>query len=95
MMLSYSAFQKSMASWLVSNGQEELLHWYAANAKNNLKILHALERCAAMIIQAIGHFKLGTNISPRDVSDLTKDIENAHLAHEVVNFNLLLEKWRR
>ncbi|KAL4338868.1 hypothetical protein AHAS_Ahas12G0253200 [Arachis hypogaea] len=80
---------------MVSNAQEELLQWYAANAKNNPKILHASERCAAGIIQAIGHFKLGTNISPRDVSDLTKDIENAHPAHEVVNFNLLLEKWRR
>ena len=71
------------------------MQWHAENAKDNPKILHASERCAAGIIQAIGHFNLGPKLSPRDVSDITKEVENAHPAHEVVNFNLLLEKWRR
>ncbi|KAL5545658.1 hypothetical protein UlMin_005345 [Ulmus minor] len=81
---------------MVSNAQEELLHWYAENAKNNPKIIHATERCAAGIIQAIGHFHLGPNISPRDVADFSEcSLENVNPGHEMVKFNLFYEKWRR
>ncbi|XP_061372139.1 sucrose-phosphatase 1-like isoform X1 [Gastrolobium bilobum] len=80
---------------MVSNAQEELLQWHAQNAKDNASILHASERCAAGIIQAIGHFKLGPNLSPRDVSDIAEDVENASPGYEVVKISLLIEKWRR
>ncbi|KAK7268148.1 hypothetical protein RIF29_20835 [Crotalaria pallida] len=80
---------------MVSNAQEELLQWHAQNAKDNPKVLHASERCASGIIQAIGHFNLGPNLSPRDVSDLGKDVENSSPSHEIVNFNLVFERWRR
>ncbi|KAL2327321.1 hypothetical protein Fmac_020748 [Flemingia macrophylla] len=80
---------------MVSNAQEELLQWYAENAKSNPKILHASERCASGIIQAIGHFNLGSNLSPRDVADIGKDVENLSPGLEIVNFSLLVEKWRR
>ncbi|XP_061375186.1 sucrose-phosphatase 1-like [Gastrolobium bilobum] len=80
---------------MVSNAQEELLQWHAANAKDNPKILHASERCASGIIQAIGHFKLGPNLSPRDVSDIEKDVANASPGYEMVKLSLLMEKWRR
>ncbi|KAL5578810.1 hypothetical protein UlMin_011252 [Ulmus minor] len=81
--------------FVVSNAQEELLHWYAENAKNNPKIIHTTERCAAGIIQAIGHFHLGPNISPRDVADFSKcNLENVNSGHEMVKFNLFYEKWR-
>lgn len=79
----------------VSNAQEELLQWYAKNVKDNPKIIHATERCASGIIQAIGHFKLGTNLTPRDAPDVAKDIENASPGYEIVKLNLLSEKWRR
>lgn len=80
----------------VSNAQEELLLWYAENAKNNPKIFHAAERCAGGIIQAIGHFGLGPNTSPRDVTETADShLEDAGPAHEVVKFNLFYEKWRR
>jgi len=69
------------------------LQWHSENAKDNPKILHASERCASGIIQAIGHFKLGLNLSPRDVSDTGEEVSSPHL--EIVNFALLVEKWRR
>jgi hypothetical protein len=73
-----------------------LLHWHAENAKNNPKIIHATERCAAGIIQAIGHFSLGPSTSPRDVMDfLDCKLENVNPGHEVVKFYLFYERWRR
>ncbi|CAG7907952.1 unnamed protein product [Brassica rapa] len=81
---------------MVSNAQEELLKWHAENAKNNPKVIHAKERCAGGIIQAIGEFKLGPNLSPRDVSDFLEcKVENANPGHEVVKFFLFYERWRR
>lgn len=80
----------------VSNAQEELLQWHAQNAKNNPKIIHATEQCAAGIIQAIGHFKLGPNISPRDIADLSScKVDVFSPGHEVVVFYVLYERWRR
>ncbi|CAN6469154.1 unnamed protein product [Victoria cruziana] len=81
---------------MVSNAQEELLLWYAENAKNNPKIIHATERCASGIIQALGHFKLGPAISPRDISDYShSNTEGFTLGHEVVKFYCLYERWCR
>nr|GMD41669.1 sucrose-phosphatase 1 isoform X1 [Ipomoea batatas] len=80
---------------MVANAQEELLQWYAANAKGNPKIIHATERCAAGIIQAIGHFNLGPSTSPRDVTDLLDSKESVDPAYEVVKLFLFFEKWRR
>lgn len=80
----------------VSNAQEELLRWHAENAKNTPTIIHATERCAAGIIQAIGHFNLGPNTSPRDVPDLSAcKLENVNIGHEIVKFYLFYERWRR
>ncbi|XP_044492744.1 sucrose-phosphatase 2 [Mangifera indica] len=80
---------------MVNNAQEELLKWYAENAKNNPKIIHATERCAAGIIEAIGHFNLGPNKSERDGVDLTEyKMKNPSPAHDIVNIYLFYEKWR-
>lgn len=80
----------------VSNSQEELLKWRSENALNNLKVIHSTERCADGIIQAIGHFNLGPNLSPRDVSEfLDRKTDNANPGHEVVRFYLFYEKLRR
>lgn len=80
----------------VSNAQEELLQWLAENAKHNPNIIHATERCAAGIIQAIGHFRLGTNVSPRDVIEFSRSkVENTSPGHEIVKFYVLYERWHR
>lgn len=80
----------------VSNAQEELLQWHAENAKNNKKIIHATQRCAAGIIEAIGHFGLGPNASPRDGLDLLScKTDNSTPANIVVNFFIAYERWRR
>ncbi|XP_059668622.1 sucrose-phosphatase 2-like isoform X2 [Cornus florida] len=80
---------------MVSNAQEELLQWYAENAKHNTKIIHATERCAAGIIQAIGHFNLGPSTSLRDMDFLESNLENLSQGHEIVKFYLFYERWRR
>lgn len=80
----------------VSNAQEELLQWHAKNANDNRNIIHATERCAAGIIQAIGHFNLGPNTSPRDVADFADcELENVNPGHEVVKLYMFFERWRR
>ncbi|CAN6465117.1 unnamed protein product [Victoria cruziana] len=81
---------------LVSNALEELIEWHVENAKENPKIIHATERCADGIIQAIGHFGLGISTSPRNCvvySECNK--ENFTPAYEVVKFYSMYEKWCR
>ena len=79
----------------VGNAQEELVEWYAENARDNAQIIHATERCAAGIMQAIGNFTLGPNVSPRGVRDSMLNIKILSLSHEVVMFYLLYERWLR
>ena len=73
-----------------------MLQWHAENAKGNPNIIHAKERCAAGIIEAIGCFNLGPNTSPRDVADFMEcKLETANPGHEVVKFYMFYERWRR
>ncbi|KAG6512584.1 hypothetical protein ZIOFF_030709 [Zingiber officinale] len=81
---------------MVSNAQEELLQWHAENAKGNSKIIHATERCAAGIIEAIAHFGLGPNISPRDSLDLLSyKPEDINPAIILVTLYIAYERWRQ
>ncbi|KAL7602698.1 hypothetical protein Lser_V15G19293 [Lactuca serriola] len=56
--------------------------------------LLALSDCKGTICEAIGHFKLGSNTSPRDLPlpDLFK-LDDFDPAYEVVKFYLFLESW--
>ncbi|OIV98848.1 hypothetical protein TanjilG_10826 [Lupinus angustifolius] len=80
---------------LVSNAQEKLVEWYAENVRGNAQIIHATERCADGIMQAIVKFSLGPNVSPRDISDSMFKRKNLSPGHEVVMFYLFYERWRR
>ncbi|BBN09473.1 sucrose-6-phosphatase [Marchantia polymorpha subsp. ruderalis] len=82
---------------IVGNAQEELLQWHEQNAKSRSNVFLATERCAAGIIQAMQHFNFTPNISPRDLpTPLIKEAtpEGAiAVAHEIVEFQLLFERW--
>ncbi|CAJ2673562.1 unnamed protein product [Trifolium pratense] len=80
---------------MVSNAQEELVEWYAQNTRDNAQITHATERCAAGIMQAIGNFSLGPNVSPRDIKDSMLNIKILSPSHEVVMFYQFYERWMR
>ena len=80
----------------VSNAQEELLEWHARHAKNNQKIVHASQRCASGLIQAIGHFGLGPFVSPKDELTFSKHMKKQmHPGLEVVKLYLSCERWLR
>ncbi|XP_045816603.1 sucrose-phosphatase 2-like isoform X3 [Trifolium pratense] len=89
------ALSKCLENRGVSNAQEELVEWYAQNARDNAQITHATERCAAGIMQAIGNFNLGPNVSPRDIKDSIINIKVLSPSHEVVMFYLFYERWMR
>ncbi|XP_061354878.1 sucrose-phosphatase 1-like isoform X1 [Gastrolobium bilobum] len=80
---------------MVSNAQEELVQGYAENGRGNPQIIHATERCAAGIMQAIDNFSLGPNVSPRDIRDSMFNRKIPSPSHEVVMFYLFYERWRR
>ncbi|KAL9235275.1 hypothetical protein vseg_010048 [Gypsophila vaccaria] len=81
---------------MVGNAQEELLEWHTHNAKDNKNILHASQRCAAGIMQAIGHYNLGPSSTPRDSFDLSHFMkEHLNPGFEIVKFYLACERWQR
>lgn len=84
---------------------EELLEWYEKKGEQNNKIVLATERCAGGIVQALGKFKLGPHLSPRDrmgpdgiqplvtMSENGKPVGSGFAQREVVEFNTFFEKW--
>ncbi|XP_061354879.1 sucrose-phosphatase 1-like isoform X2 [Gastrolobium bilobum] len=89
------ALSKCLEKRGVSNAQEELVQGYAENGRGNPQIIHATERCAAGIMQAIDNFSLGPNVSPRDIRDSMFNRKIPSPSHEVVMFYLFYERWRR
>jgi len=88
-----------MSTMQVGNAMEELLKWHSEHTGDKSHIYLAKERCAAGILEAMQHFKLLTNVSPRDrpPSFLTLEgvsgISVTTVAHEVVEYLLLMENW--
>lgn len=88
--------------WQVANAQDELLQWHSDQVGDKSHIFVATERCADGIIQAMKHFNLQPNITPRDRSvplsvhdKLAPKPDAGAVAREVVDYLLLTEQWLR
>ena len=86
----------------MANAQDELLQWHADHVGDKSHIFVATERCAAGIIQAMQHFDLQPNVTPRDRSvplsvydRLAPKADAGAVAREVVEYLLLAEQWLR
>ncbi|XP_024394889.1 probable sucrose-phosphatase 2 isoform X2 [Physcomitrium patens] len=87
---------------IVANAQDELLQWHANQVGDKSHIFVSTEKCAAGIIEAMKHFNLQPNVSPRDcnvpLSVHCRRIPKADpgaVAREVVEYLLLTEQWLR
>lgn len=78
---------------------EELLKWHSEHPGDKSHIHLAKERCAAGILEAMQHFDMQPNVSPRDRSPSFLTLEGVSgmsistVAHEVVGYLLLMENW--
>lgn len=77
---------------------EELLKWHSEHTGDKSHIYLAKERCAAGILEAMQHFNLQPNVSPRDrppflTLEGVSGISVSTVAHEVVEYLLLMENW--
>lgn len=87
---------------IVGNAKDELLQWHSNQVGDKSHIFVATERCAAGIIEAMKHFNLQPNVSPRDRSvplsvhdKLAPKVNAGAVAREVVEYLLLTEQWLR
>ncbi|KAG0601335.1 hypothetical protein M758_11G102400 [Ceratodon purpureus] len=84
---------------IVGNAMEELLKWHSEHSGDKSHIYLAKERCAAGILEAMQHFDLQPNVSPRDQSRSIGTVGEASqmtastVAHKVVDYLLLMENW--
>lgn len=86
----------------MANAQDELLQWHSDHVGDKSHILVATERCADGIIEAMKHFNLQPNVTPRDRSvplsvhdKLAPNPDAGAVAREVVEYLLLTEQWLR
>lgn len=84
---------------IVGNAMEELLKWHSDYMGDKSHIFLATKTCASGILEAMEHFNLQPNMSPRDRPPSYLTIEGAAgisvstVAHEVVEYLLQMEKW--
>lgn len=78
---------------------EELLKWYSEYEGDKSHLYIAKERCAAGILEAMQQFDLLPFVSPRDrprafqtLGGVTR-LKLSNVAHEVVDYLLLMEHW--
>lgn len=78
---------------------EELLKWHSDYTGDKSHIFLATKTCASGILEAMEHFNLQPNMSPRDRPPSYLTVEGAAgisvstVAHEVVEYLLQMEKW--
>nr|PNR33960.1 hypothetical protein PHYPA_023776 [Physcomitrium patens] len=81
---------------IVGNAMDELRQWHSDLQVDKSYIFEAEERCAAGILEAMQHFNLQPNVSPRDIFPPHyggSQLSLSTVAHVVVEYVLLMEQW--